>query len=681
MDRFSIHPRIGVARVGNSRESFYLGPETTGGMPAECDERGNEVLVDGRPQPVSRFKDRAGAVRRQAARFAIYEADGDGGARAVQPGSGGVVSIQWTVHLANKKPIWFTFAELDGDLEFGDWNSYQNRHVPLNNGSVTEPEARRALMIDPGPRQVGQPGERAEFSRYNIPASYPLGGFPEQLKQLTPEISTLGAMMMDDAGRLVVLGGYGNSAGTATLSGFRGASGWWDDVSDGYVLATVTMTDGTTIDLEPAWVIVGSPKYAPELVNIVTLDDTVYDTSVRFLGYNPDLYDRARWPGQHRDGGGYDPFAGFNPGFRPSYGRDIEPILKRPQSYRWVAQVPAMIEFSSPAFDPRDSSEQSRPLRERYFSFFRVPVPPQSYEFIDQVTNGPNTLFSSEGVPLMPINSGDNSVTNQLIYKFLTLTPTQYFFLHQWALGLFDSGTAPMDNHGGVVDVDRQVLGNLVGAPFSPGIETTWIVRCPRLYSSAYSIAIAHFKGSNQDLEEYYKKHGLSLTTDPQDGDATEPGDLTKRMAIPWQADFFDCTVQTPNMTDSSVNQGTGDNGIEVPPSFYVYWWPPQSPMSVIAGDRDPGNQVLDGYVSSQPAQLAGANGLNVSIQSQNGFSITATGTPVTYSRGINTFNQMAGAWADLGFIVNQGPADYPFFAETERNTRFLAQGAALGIK
>jgi len=682
MDRFSIHPRIGIARLGNSKSSFYLGPQSTGGLPTECDAGGNEIVVGGQPKPVTQFKDRVGAVKRQAARFAIYAQEADGPAHEVHPGEGGIVSVRWTVHVANKKPIWYTFSELDGDLEFGEWNNYQNQHVPLNNPKITDAGDRRRLMIDPGPRTVSAPGERAAFSRYTVPADYPNGSFPDPIKYpLNPEIDTLGEMMTDDSGRLVVLGGYGNSAGSIALTGFRGASGWWDDVSDGYVLATLTMADGTTLDLEPAWLMVGSPKFAPELVNIVTLDDTVYDISVRFLGYHRDLFDRSRWPGRYPGGDSYDPFAGFNPEFRPSYGRDIEPILTRPQSYRWVAQVPTMIEFSRPAFDTSDSSDKVRPQRERYFGFFRVPVPPQSHQFIDQVANGPNTLFSADGVPLMPINSGDNSVSNQLIYKFLTVTPTQYFFLHQWAIGMFDDGTAAPDNHAGVLDVDRQVLGNLVGGPFSPGIETTWIVRSPRLYSSAYNVAIAHFKGSNEELGAYYREHGLSLTSDPQDGNSTEPGDLTKRMAIPWQADFFDCTVQTPNIDDADINQSGADDGVEVPPAFYVYWWPPQSPMQVIAGDRDPGNQVLDGYVSSQPSQLAGTNGLNVNIQSQGGFSITAAGTPVAYSRGINSFSQMTSSWADLGFIVNQGPDDYPFFVESERNTRFLAQGAALGIK
>ena len=41
---------------------------------------------------------------------------------------------------------------------------------------------------------------------------------------------------------------------------------------------------------------------------------------------------------------------------------------------------------------------------------------------------------------MMPLNSGNNSVGNQLVDKFLTLTITQYFLLGQWAAGKFKTG-------------------------------------------------------------------------------------------------------------------------------------------------------------------------------------------------------------------------------------------------
>jgi L-Lysine epsilon oxidase N-terminal len=52
--RVAIHPAIGVARVGNSRDAMFFGPEVPGALPA------------------GPFKDPAGAVAKQAARFRIF---------------------------------------------------------------------------------------------------------------------------------------------------------------------------------------------------------------------------------------------------------------------------------------------------------------------------------------------------------------------------------------------------------------------------------------------------------------------------------------------------------------------------------------------------------------------------------------------------------------------------------
>jgi L-lysine 6-oxidase len=72
---YQIHPKIGVARLGNSRRDFYLGPESTGGLPTECDEHGTRVIKNDCPVAVRRFKDAAGAIKRQTARFSVYRHD------------------------------------------------------------------------------------------------------------------------------------------------------------------------------------------------------------------------------------------------------------------------------------------------------------------------------------------------------------------------------------------------------------------------------------------------------------------------------------------------------------------------------------------------------------------------------------------------------------------------------
>src|SRR5215207_6559006 len=109
--KFKIHPAIGVARVGDSPDEFYLAPEQAGGMP-------NELNADGTEQPVTKFKDGRGRVKRQAARFRVHGYDDDFGAgRELQVGDqfetvywktgqsivAVVKDIEWTVYLANKK--------------------------------------------------------------------------------------------------------------------------------------------------------------------------------------------------------------------------------------------------------------------------------------------------------------------------------------------------------------------------------------------------------------------------------------------------------------------------------------------------------------------------------------------------------------------------------------------------
>ncbi len=651
---YRIHPSIGVARLGNSPDEFYLAPETVGGLPIACDASGNPVTEDGAARFVEQFKDRVGRIKRQAARFRVFE-DTDAGPRPAELGDD-IDKIVWTVHIANKKPIWFTFSELLGDLEFGEGNSYVNQHVPVNNPAV-QGDDRKSLMIDPGPRSIDCPGDVVAISRYDIPDDYPSGSFPPPGSGGN-EIDILGELRMDDAGSLVALGGLGNVTGSGSITSFRGASGYWDDVADGVVLATIHLRSGDTIDADPAWLMVGSPKYAPELVNITTLWDTALDTAIRFLDADPDIFTPgADTASAFPDHQGYTPLAGYNPNYEVDYTTQVQPIIQRMRDYRWVADVPYLDTFANPDFDLTDASEANRANRERYFGLFRVPVLPQDYEqFGSLVQNGPNQLFSQAGVPLLPLNSGDNSVTNDgPIYKFETLSPTQYFFLNQWAAGRFTvGGSATSDLP---AQLDEASIGNCVGAPFSPGIETTWITRNAPIYSELARLKVAHWDTGNAELEAHYRRHGLSTTADEAEGGGCEPGDLTKRMAIPWQSDFQECTVQTPNITNPTVNQFADGTGIEVPPAYYVYWWPPQSPMHVMTGSLDPEDQVLDAVVS----QIAGQ-------------PIIPAGQRVPYQRGIDTVQDMLESWSRLGFVVNQGPPGVPYFVETERNNQALTQ-------
>src|SRR5438034_6365684 len=90
-----ICPSIGIARLGNSLTQFYVGPEIPGHPGFEIDGQGNET-------PVSQYKVDDDQIKRQAARFRLFDVQDDGSApRAAHlpPGA----TVEWTVHLMNKK--------------------------------------------------------------------------------------------------------------------------------------------------------------------------------------------------------------------------------------------------------------------------------------------------------------------------------------------------------------------------------------------------------------------------------------------------------------------------------------------------------------------------------------------------------------------------------------------------
>ncbi len=95
MSRFRIYPSFGVARVGKSPE-FVGGPEHPG-VPANWDEANQRFFP---------FKDEQGLVKRQAARFRVFEVD-DAGRTLREVTTGDGTTLQWRVHSANRKASFF----------------------------------------------------------------------------------------------------------------------------------------------------------------------------------------------------------------------------------------------------------------------------------------------------------------------------------------------------------------------------------------------------------------------------------------------------------------------------------------------------------------------------------------------------------------------------------------------
>ncbi|WP_417528823.1 LodA/GoxA family CTQ-dependent oxidase [Marinomonas shanghaiensis] len=208
----SIHPSVGVARLGNADgNDFVLNPIKIGGLPYEHDDN-LQPTTD-----VIHFKDEAGRVRRQGQVFKVLDEQGN----EITLGSANVKSIEWRVHLANKKAAWYAFSELNGNLLYGEENSYKNRGIEWRNVSVTSEPERQKLIIDLGPRSVSGSLKSAEFDKDNIPSNYTKASYPGPVLQ-GEDFKSLGTLLTDDKGRLIVLGGYGRAGGNTDLEGYGG---------------------------------------------------------------------------------------------------------------------------------------------------------------------------------------------------------------------------------------------------------------------------------------------------------------------------------------------------------------------------------------------------------------------------------------------------------------------------
>ncbi len=467
----AIHPTIGIGRVGNSTESFFFGPEVPGAL----------------PRAPGGFKDRHGAVARQAARFRVYGLDAAG--RPVRELTAQEAEIAWHVNVANSKAAWYDF---DTAFDLPD-----SEPAPMRNAG--KPRAR--LVVAPGERTVQGAAAR--------PVALDGGSF------LGQEIG-LGELMTDEEGRLVVLPGAGRaySNGAHALTSFAGNDGWTDDVCDGVVRATVKI-GGRTVEAEPAWVLITPPNYGPGLATgLVTLYDAVRSMFV--------------------DSGQLDAGA-------VSFADDIFPIFARMTDMQWVNEG----FLASNGFGSRedwlatenvgrlaDRSSGGSAFRHAIFKRFRNPT---------YLTDQPGAV---------PDMYGDHvNIPQQNIRQWLTVTRLQYAQLGAWADGRFTDdrdravqvpgtlGELPVDEQPAALD--RAAMESCLGGAFHPGIEAPWTLRIASLWERPFRLRV---RSTSPELGDW----GPKLTRDilfakhgPLQGSA--PGDLTCWLGVPWHNDAASC--------------------------------------------------------------------------------------------------------------------------------------------
>ena len=507
--KYRIHPAIGIARVGDSPDDFFVGPEAPGVLP-----KLNQP-DDASTQP-GKYKDAAHQIKRQGARFRVYEytEDSAGAVTKVREITAAEAQIEWEVHLVNGKAAAPIFNV-----------------KKLGTGQRNAAALPEDLIIDAGAQRIS--GARQ--------AMKPLGG------KFMKRAVKLGDLLTDSVGRLIVLGGHGHSQAVpakSPLNEFADNDGWCDDTADGPVRATIKLKGGTeTITADSAWVIVAPPDFAPPIENVITLYDVVYQQMTKL-----------------------DPKLVVTDASRVSFTKDVYPILRRAAHMAWVSVLANGHHHFLEAIKAFASNKtEDAPSRQRVFGRLRNP-------------NGGNTVIMT-----MPKLHAD------LKGKSVTLTLTQYKRMELWAKGQFEADwpgaepTAPtldqLPEAARPAALDRAALEACVGAGFSPGIEVGQIMLVPKTY----------------DKNRLFR---LNLTL--------APGDLTARMAVPWQADFRECEF----------------DGI-------AEWWPGQRPSEVQQG------------------------------------AIRAQWVPQEWGLA-----EMADHWMELGFVVEKKTAGKVEYVEDERSLK-----------
>jgi hypothetical protein len=288
---YKIHPGIGIARVGKSKDGYFIAGETPDSPPFDIDQNGQEAAFKG-------YKDAAHLMRRQGVRFRVYEYDKNdatGELTLNREITAADAEIEWTVQLGAAKAAGQMMTTVHG------------------------PDGLRTLV--PGTTPRNQPP--AGFTRADLRADVTLtatgknaGPAPgaEPLGRIVGTDMLIGEARTDALGRLVLLAGRGFAGSwqkpAPDMPEFLNNPTWFDDIADGPVDAKLTFAGMVPLDAVGAWVTTAPPDFAPDTTPVTTL----YDIAQQMMRIPPPA-----------------PL---------TYPQDIEPILRRAAGLFFVNDKP-----------------------------------------------------------------------------------------------------------------------------------------------------------------------------------------------------------------------------------------------------------------------------------------------------------------------------------------------------
>lgn len=501
--RAAIYPAIGIARVGNSPDGYFIGPE----------------VITPTPRPVGFYKDPQGRLKRQAARFRIYGLNAAG--EVVRELNASNAKIKWQAHVANKKAAWYAF-NVALDIP-------QATPVPLRNANITG-KSRMQLTIDPGPVKItgtNQTGSRYQFDKGTF--------FGEPVY--------LGELRTDELGRLIFLGGHGVSKTPFPHNPpttFANNDGWHDDTSDGPVEAEVVY-EGAALEVEGAWVVCAPPNYAPDVISVQTLYDVIYDTLQSAYipprlkpSFAQDIlpllqqFSHNQWVNQ-----------GFYVGF--GYGQPYD--FTNPELIRKLGTLTTDAQGNV--------TDDFREYRRQIFNYFRPPYHPSA-----------NQAMEPE---LWPWMYGDNmNLPPTTPNAYLSVTNTLYTYLQQWAAGNFEADWEPeakqpesledlWDPQAQADMLTKAALWYCLGGAFHPGCEMTWPMRLATMYSGPFRIRRRSPNNPEPDYGPTLDPLVFTNPTTPIGVGWNSAGDLTRWMAVPWQTDTASCRAGYESQYDPLI--------------------------------------------------------------------------------------------------------------------------------
>jgi hypothetical protein len=499
-----IHPAIGIARVGNAPSEFFIGPETTTPAPAETGKR----------------RDKSHALMRQAARFRIYGYNKAG--EVVRELSPNNARIEWQVQLANLKASWYQFQiALD---------------IPE---AVTAPPSLARNQGFANRSALGIVAPLKAVSGTDAQAAICEGSFDGQTVYL-------GELTTDAAGRLIVLGGRGKAGSlpNTPITTFANNDGWHDDVSDGPVTATVKI-DGKDIPVDPAWVVVGPPNYAPDLKGVRTLYDLLRDVFIE---------------------------AGSLPMPNAvSFIDDVLPVFERLAGLQWVNAGYASafghggtLDLMSAALVAKlaDESDANKAFRFEIFNTFRD---------FDKDSWSPSAWpwLYGDAMEVQPFASTPRQ--NVMLAKH------QLFALRRWAEGKFKNDwSAGRKTFLSIDDVplaaqpamlDRAALEFCLADAFHPGCELTWPMRHTTMYMAPFRVRHRRSDEKSAFIGDALSPAEALAFGGPLYGQRA--GWLTRWMAVPWHTDTASCRSQAAY--DPTYNP------------FVPTFWPARVPNQVLS--------------------------------------------------------------------------------------------------